>query len=170
MSRVKEFRSHSPGSFLSEFDCLKNLEVEERINVLQWGRHTNAGLYLLATNDKVRLFSNLFVHSALRRSSTGRCLTGKRSERPSPPCRGPEYERFLSLLSSLFFLFSPRTACSHDPTQGQIAIPKLQPYQNVTCATPKRAFSNAHDYHINSISINSDGATREAEHVAYYDS
>ena len=42
-----EFQSHEP-----EFDCLKSLEIEERIHCIRWGKRTATGLFLLAANDK----------------------------------------------------------------------------------------------------------------------
>jgi serine/threonine-protein phosphatase 2A regulatory subunit B len=105
-----EFQSHEP-----EFDCLKSLEIEEKINMIKWHKQHNNGLFLLATNDKtIKLWK---VHD-------------KRIKRPT---RTPLHEGFL--------------------------LPKLTHYQTITTATKKRVFSNAHNYHINSISINSDGET-----------
>lgn len=40
-----------------------------------------------------------------------------------------------------------------------LKIPKLTPLETITTATCKQVFSNAHSYHINSISINSDSET-----------
>jgi serine/threonine-protein phosphatase 2A regulatory subunit B len=41
-----EFQSHEP-----EFDCLKSLEIEEKINMIKWHkRHSHGALFLLATN------------------------------------------------------------------------------------------------------------------------
>ncbi len=41
-----EFQSHGP-----EFDCLKSLEIEERISMLRWFRQpTSGGRFLLSTN------------------------------------------------------------------------------------------------------------------------
>jgi len=42
-----EFQSHS-----ASFDYLKSLEIEERINQIQWLDGTNNALFLLSTNDK----------------------------------------------------------------------------------------------------------------------
>jgi len=106
-----EFQSHEP-----EFDCLKSLEIEEKINMIKWGKRRNNGLFLLATNDKtIKLWK---VHE-------------KKIKRPT------------------------RNAT---PSTG-LQIPRLSHFQTVTAATPKRVFSNAHNYHINSISINSDDET-----------
>jgi len=42
-----EFQSHEP-----EFDYLKSLEIEEKINKIRWVPKTNAAEFLLSTNDK----------------------------------------------------------------------------------------------------------------------
>ncbi|KAG6736569.1 hypothetical protein POTOM_060567 [Populus tomentosa] len=42
-----EFQSHEP-----EFDYLKSLEIEEKINKIRWCQTTNGALFLLSTNDK----------------------------------------------------------------------------------------------------------------------
>lgn len=42
-----EFQSHD-----REFDYLKSLEIEEKINQIRWCRPSNNALYLLSTNDK----------------------------------------------------------------------------------------------------------------------
>ena len=42
-----EFQSHESG-----FDYLKSLEIEERINQIQWCKTTGNALFLLSTNDK----------------------------------------------------------------------------------------------------------------------
>ncbi|PKI70743.1 hypothetical protein CRG98_008976 [Punica granatum] len=42
-----EFQSHEP-----EFDYLKSLEIEEKINKIRWCQTVNGALFLLSTNDK----------------------------------------------------------------------------------------------------------------------
>jgi serine/threonine-protein phosphatase 2A regulatory subunit B len=42
-----EFQSHEP-----EFDYLKSLEIEEKINKIKWCQTANNALFLLSTNDK----------------------------------------------------------------------------------------------------------------------
>ena len=42
-----EFQSHEP-----EFDCLKSLEIEEKINMIKWAKKQNNGLFLLACNGE----------------------------------------------------------------------------------------------------------------------
>ncbi|GKD67537.1 serine/threonine protein phosphatase 2A 55 kDa regulatory subunit B beta isoform-like protein isoform X2, partial [Tanacetum coccineum] len=42
-----EFQSHEP-----EFDYLKSLEIEEKINKIRWCQTANGAIFLLSTNDK----------------------------------------------------------------------------------------------------------------------
>ena len=42
-----EFQSHE-----AEFDYLKSLEIEEKINQIRWCKSSNSALFLLSTNDK----------------------------------------------------------------------------------------------------------------------
>lgn len=43
--------------------------------------------------------------------------------------------------------------------QVSLQVPVLRPMELMVEASPRRIFANAHTYHINSISINSDGET-----------
>jgi serine/threonine-protein phosphatase 2A regulatory subunit B len=50
------------------------------------------------------------------------------------------------------------------PTSGPIKnsdlqIPKIIHHDTIAAAYPRKTFQNAHGYHINSISVNSDGET-----------
>jgi len=40
-----------------------------------------------------------------------------------------------------------------------LRLPRLQQQDHIIAATPRKVYANAHAYHINSISINSDGET-----------
>lgn len=44
---LTEFQSHEP-----EFDYLKSLEIEEKINQVQWVPHHTDSQLILSTNDK----------------------------------------------------------------------------------------------------------------------
>jgi len=109
-----EFQSHEP-----EFDCLKSLEIEEKINMIKWAKKQNNGLFLLACNDKTIKFWK--VHE-------------KKIKRPT---------KIVS--SSPAHSYNAPTILSSDA----ISIPHLIPHQTITTATPKRVYSNAHGYHIN---------------------
>jgi len=104
-----EFQSHE-----SDFDYLKSLEIEERINQIQFLPPTNRSVFVLSTNDKtVKLWK-----------------VGERKL-----CHGGETAR------------------------GGSLFPTRVPKANTIVATPRRTYSNAHNYHINSISMNPDGET-----------
>jgi len=105
-----EFQSHEP-----EFDYLKSLEIEEKINKIKWCKRTNGAHFLLSTNDKtVKLWK----------------LSKKNIQQVSK---------------------------SEEP--GKLTFPKVTTTESTIVATPKKVFANAHAYHINSISVNSDGET-----------
>src|SRR5215475_5884892 len=53
-----EFQSHEP-----EFDYLKSLEIEEKINKIKWCRRQNASHFLLSTNDKTIKLWKVFEKS-----------------------------------------------------------------------------------------------------------
>lgn len=124
-----EFQSHEP-----EFDCLKSLEIEEKINMIKWHkRQAHGALFLLATNDKTIKFWK--VHDKkikqFKTSATGaQTITSAVSNGAGPGGLG-----------------------------AALTVPRAEFVSSQTQASPKRVYANAHGYHINSISINSDGET-----------
>jgi len=117
-----EFQSHEP-----EFDYLKSLEIEEKINKIKWCRRQNAAHFLLSTNDKtIKLWK---VHDkSLKVVAESNLHDG---QRPVPP----------------------------PSSRASLRLPRLLPQDHIIAAVPRKVYSNAHAYHINSISINSDGET-----------
>ncbi|MGH0144599.1 UNVERIFIED_CONTAM: hypothetical protein FKN15_003808 [Acipenser sinensis] len=112
------FQSHEP-----EFDYLKSLEIEEKINKIRWLPQQNATHSLLSTNDKtIKLW--------------------KISERDKK-AEGYNLKEEDGRLRDPFRITSLR-------------VPVLQPMDLMVEASPRRIFANAHTYHINSISVNSD--------------
>ncbi|PAA63493.1 hypothetical protein BOX15_Mlig024425g2, partial [Macrostomum lignano] len=108
------FTSHEP-----EFDYLKSLEIEEKINKIRWLPGHYRANFLLSTNDKtVKLW------------------------------RVSEKDRALE-------------AVEPDPNANAQALrlPRYVPAELIVEAAPRRIFANAHTYHINSISVNSDQET-----------
>ena len=121
-----EFQSHDP-----EFDYLKSLEIEERINKIRWCRARTGPLFLLSTNDKtIKLWK---VHE-----KSGRVVTSRNVD-PSQPAAAQRAP----------FLSGP----------SAVVMPTLQPMQPMVTATLKRTYGNGHAYHINSLSFNADGET-----------
>lgn len=117
---MTEFQSHEP-----EFDYLKSLEIEEKINQIRWCKRNNSAHLLLTTNDKtIKLWK--------------------------------VYEKKLkSICNTNFNGESPVSANS----PISLRIPKVTLGDTVMAHTPRRIYANAHAYHINSISPNSDGET-----------
>ncbi|KAJ6511646.1 WD40-repeat-containing domain protein [Mycena vulgaris] len=71
-----EFQSHEP-----EFDYLRSVEIEEKINRIRWCRRQNAAHFLLSTNDKTIKLWKVFEKS-LRVVSETNHYDG---QRPLPP-------------------------------------------------------------------------------------
>lgn len=128
-----EFQSHEP-----EFDYLKSLEIEEKINKIKWCKRQNASHFLLSTNDKTIKLWKVFEKSLkvvaennLSQDGTTPGVGGVRHIQPPP-------------------IFN---------TPAALRLPRLTHHDTVVAAVPRRTYANAHAYHINSISVNSDGET-----------
>jgi len=131
-----EFQSHEP-----EFDYLKSLEIEEKINKIKWCRRQNASHYLLSTNDKTIKLWKVFEKSlkVVAENNLSNDLT------PANIAGGGGAPRV-----------APHTQFR---TAGDLKLPRLTHHDTVVAAVPRRTYANAHAYHINSISVNSDGET-----------
>eukprot|EP00602_Paraphysomonas_sp_CaronLab_P002810 CAMPEP_0185026988 /NCGR_PEP_ID=MMETSP1103-20130426/11733_1 /TAXON_ID=36769 /ORGANISM="Paraphysomonas bandaiensis, Strain Caron Lab Isolate" /LENGTH=413 /DNA_ID=CAMNT_0027560793 /DNA_START=116 /DNA_END=1357 /DNA_ORIENTATION=- len=106
-----QFQSHE-----QEFDYLKSLEIEEKINHIQWGKPLGDSSFLYTTNDKtIKLWK-----------------VGRHMQR----LPGAKY-------SSI--------------RDGVLSLNRRQETSSAVSAMPKRSYCNAHAYHINSVSCNSDG-------------
>ncbi|KAG7292301.1 Protein phosphatase PP2A regulatory subunit B [Staphylotrichum longicolle] len=131
-----EFQSHEP-----EFDYLKSLEIEEKINKIKWCRRQNASHYLLSTNDKTIKLWKVFEKSlkVVAENNLSHDLT------PANIAGGGG---------------APRAApAAHFRNASDLKLPRLTHHDTVVAAVPRRTYANAHAYHINSISVNSDGET-----------
>jgi len=118
-----EFQSHEP-----EFDYLKSLEIEEKINKIKWLNRSSNGHFLLTTNDKtIKLWK---VHE----KKVKQVISTNIANGVQPPSKTP-------------------------PAIHSLKIPRVQVRESIITATGRRVYANAHAYHINSISVNSDGET-----------
>ncbi|ODQ52285.1 protein phosphatase PP2A regulatory subunit B [Saitoella complicata NRRL Y-17804] len=115
-----EFQSHEP-----EFDYLKSLEIEEKINKIKWCRRSNASHFLLSTNDKTIKLWKVFEKS----------LKVVAENNLSDGMRAPSL------------------------TSSSLKLPRMSHHDTIIAAVPRKTYSNAHAYHINSISVNSDAET-----------
>lgn len=133
------FQSHE-----AEFDYLKSLEIEEKINKIKWLRRKNMAHFLLSTNDKtVKLWKI--------RERNKRAIV----QSSSASTEYSHYQNHTSLMNGNITV--------RDDINGfirTVSIPVVKYMDRIEVeAIPKRVFANAHTYHINSISLNSDQET-----------
>ncbi|RDY01023.1 Serine/threonine protein phosphatase 2A 55 kDa regulatory subunit B beta isoform [Mucuna pruriens] len=152
-----EFQSHEP-----EFDYLKSLEIEEKINKIRWCQTANGALFLLSTNDKtikfwkvqekkVKKISEMNVDPS--KSMGNGCIASSSNSSSSRPylANGGTPDRSYNYLSN-DFSFPPGGVPS-------LRLPMVSSHETSLVARCRRVYAHAHDYHINSISNNSDGET-----------
>ncbi|KAI3942532.1 hypothetical protein MKW98_013184 [Papaver atlanticum] len=133
-----EFQSHEP-----EFDYLKSLEIEEKINKVRWCQTSNGALFLLSTNDKTVKYWKVQEKKIKKVAEVNLDTSGGKSNGGLPGKIGAVSD----------FVFPPGGIPSlHLPVvivgQETNLVPRC-----------RRVFAHAHDYHINSIANNSDGET-----------
>ncbi|KAH9664837.1 serine/threonine protein phosphatase 2A 55 kDa regulatory subunit B beta isoform [Citrus sinensis] len=145
-----EFQSHEP-----EFDYLKSLEIEEKINKIRWCQTANGALFLLSTNDKtikfwkvqekkVKKIADMNVDPS-KAVGNGNVASSSNNVSPKPYLANggsPSKE----------FSFPPGGIPS-------LRLPTVTSNETSLVARCRRVYAHAHDYHINSISNNSDGET-----------
>lgn len=158
-----QFQSHEP-----EFDYLKSMEIEEKINQIRWCREASGSQRLIATNDKtiklwrvcereVKTVTTLDPASLLEpRSTSGIACNPRGAPRYPQSPQSPQSAAMGSRASSPSRPGSPRTLGAE---AYHLRIPRLEMRGRVITATARKVFSNAHTYHINSISLNSDEET-----------
>ncbi|VUZ40989.1 unnamed protein product [Hymenolepis diminuta] len=148
------FTSHE-----SEFDYLKSLEIEEKINAIMWLPICNNSLQLLTTNDKViKLWRmseqspstynfNFRQEQGDNQSGDDECLISGSSSNGDP---SPTSENKSGINSSLKSVAS----------LNSLRIPRYKKRKNLTIEVRSRKiYPNAHTYHINSLSLSSDQET-----------
>eukprot|EP00736_Rhodelphis_marinus_P005185 Rmarinus@m.27574 len=116
-----EFQSHEP-----EFDCLKSLEIEERINKVRWCKRMGTANMLISTNDKtVKLWK-------INEKKVKQYTCGNASRLSGTPTSA---------------ISAPMLKLPSVSASGRVFVE----------TTPRRVYSNAHAYHVNSICPSSDG-------------
>uniref|UniRef100_A0A2P2MMU1 Serine/threonine-protein phosphatase 2A 55 kDa regulatory subunit B n=1 Tax=Rhizophora mucronata TaxID=61149 RepID=A0A2P2MMU1_RHIMU len=149
-----EFQSHEP-----EFDYLKSLEIEEKISKIRWCQTANGALFLLSTNDKTIKFWKVQEKKVKKISDMNVGLGNGSTASSSYSNSSKPY------LANGGCLNKPSSLPSNDFAFPPGGIPSLHLPVVVTSnetslvARCRRVYAHAHDYHINSISINSDGET-----------
>ncbi|GAA0139881.1 protein phosphatase [Lithospermum erythrorhizon] len=152
-----EFQSHEP-----EFDYLKSLEIEEKINKIRWCQMANGANFLLSTNDKtikfwkvqekkIKKILDMNVDTS-QRVGNGGVMSSITSSSSKPYLTNGEHPHhsYNSLANDLSF-----------PLGGipSLRLPVVTSNETSLVARCRRVYAHAHDYHINSISNNSDGET-----------
>ncbi|CAM0881600.1 unnamed protein product [Alopecurus aequalis] len=133
-----EFQSHEP-----EFDYLKSLEIEEKINKIKWCQETNGASFLLSTNDKTIKFWKV-QEKKVKKICEMNMNTSTAAPNGSPA-------------GSTMGGSSTRVPNGGIPS---LRLPVVVTSQETSLAANcRRVYAHAHDYHINSISNNSDGET-----------
>mmetsp|Transcript_7639 Transcript_7639/g.17169 ORF Transcript_7639/g.17169 Transcript_7639/m.17169 type:complete len:517 (-) Transcript_7639:45-1595(-) len=136
---LTEFQSHEP-----EFDYLKSLEIEEKINTLRWcNQGANDANFVLSTNDKtIKLWKVYEKHLE--------CVSGFNVGRGD----GGGFRRMNGGGAS-----SAPDVTAVAQHNGALKFPSIVRGESVFTARNRRVYANAHAYHINSLSVNSDGET-----------
>ncbi|GLT97287.1 hypothetical protein SLE2022_148600 [Rubroshorea leprosula] len=149
-----EFQSHEP-----EFDYLKSLEIEEKINKIRWCQSANGALFLLSTNDKTIKFWKV-QEKKVKKVSEINVDPAKTME------NGPDVGSSASSSSTSSKPYISNGAypindfsCSTGGSASLHLPVVVTSHETSLVARCRRIYAHAHDYHINSISNNSDGET-----------
>ncbi|PPD70670.1 hypothetical protein GOBAR_DD32451 [Gossypium barbadense] len=145
-----EFQSHEP-----EFDYLKSLEIEEKINKIRWCQSSNGALFLLSTNDKT-----IKLWKVQEKKVKKVCNMNVDSTKAMG--NGPIVGSSISTSSKQHIANGGCTSNDFSfPTGGfpSLHLPVVTSHETNLMARCRRIYTHAHDYHINSISNNSDGET-----------
>ena len=144
---LTEFQSHDP-----EFDYLKSLEIEEKINQVRWLRRWDSPSChtLLTTNDKTiklwkvynRKVVSLVDFNLSGSSELNRAVSVQNSEEPMKMRTSP--------------VTSPLSNRGRMAFEHQIRIPTVRSTSYELASKCRRVYSSAHAYHINSISLCAD--------------
>ncbi|KAL8118717.1 hypothetical protein AgCh_016284 [Apium graveolens] len=153
-----EFQSHEP-----EFDYLKSLEIEEKINKIRWCQTANGALFLLSTNDKTIKFWKVQEKKVKKISEMNTDLgksNGNGSIASSSVSTSPSSYRANGGCSDASLSFSSNELSFPPGGISSLRLPVVVTSNETSLmARCRRVYAHAHDYHINSISNNSDGET-----------
>ncbi|GAA0160224.1 protein phosphatase [Lithospermum erythrorhizon] len=142
-----EFQSHEP-----EFDYLKSLEIEEKINKIRWCQTSNGALFLLSTNDKTVKFWKV-QEKKLKKISEMNIDASKAVGNGSVASTSIYCNPNPSLANGVSEKSFPSGGIS------SLCLPVVTSIETSLVARCRKTYAHAHDYHINSISNNSDGET-----------
>ncbi|KAK1436051.1 hypothetical protein QVD17_01826 [Tagetes erecta] len=149
-----EFQSHEP-----EFDYLKSLEIEEKINQIRWCHTANGAMFLLSTNNKTikcwkvqekKIKKICHMNIDPHKLTSNGFLTAPKSNvaaiSKSDISNGGTIDKHSCCTNNAISLPS-------------LHLPVVISHETNPVAKCRRTFAHAHDFNINSISNNSDGET-----------
>ncbi len=155
-----EFQSHD-----AEFDYLKSLEIEEKINKIKWCKRSNQAHFLLSTNDKTIKLWKIYektIKLVSENNLTDNFFNNHGNNAFAQQQHNGLNNYNLSLLNNnLLSGLSNASAVNNASLMSlnNLHLPRMTLHDTIIAAAPRRIFANAHTYHINSISINSDAET-----------
>lgn len=121
------FQSHEP-----EFDYLKSLEIEEKINKIRWLRRANPAHFLLSTNGMCLRDIMLLTFTYTTDKTVKLWKVTERDKRPDG------------------FNLKDENGITREPQSiTTLRVPVFKPMELMVEASPRRVFANAHTYHIN---------------------
>ncbi|XP_073141243.1 serine/threonine protein phosphatase 2A 55 kDa regulatory subunit B beta isoform-like [Henckelia pumila] len=146
-----ELQSHEP-----EFDYLKSIEIEEKINEIRWCATPNGPLYILSTNDKTIKLWKVKEHKVkqVKKMDISQPVSSENSLLAERSFINGQSE-YIANGHSLEW--KENTVNGVSSFNGGHA--KLACLVDSTRATCRKVYAHAHDFNTNSISINSDGET-----------
>lgn len=160
--KMTEFQSHE-----REFDYLKSMEIEERVNQVKWFQSESSSLNLLSTNDKqIKLWSiknskaknitnfNFRPNMNVRPPTTSEALGLSMNKKKMLDRKGNGLSVNMIVNSQIQSGGSLKKT-----TYESLRVPCISNVEYVTNAVCRRSYANGHLYHIHSIDINTDGET-----------
>jgi serine/threonine-protein phosphatase 2A regulatory subunit B len=117
---------------------LKSLEIEEKINKIRWCKRQNAAHFLLSTNGELMYWDMLMLKDKTIKL-------------------WKVFEKSIKVVSETNVQDGVPPGVKINPQN--LKMPKLIHHDSMIAAVPRKIYQNAHAYHINSISVNSDGET-----------
>lgn len=164
---LTEFQSHEP-----EFDYLKSQEIEEKINKVRWCRTSAGSRMLLSTNDKTIKLWKVFEKRIMSLTEfnvngtasaawyvwEGGCAWSLNTQHGCAL-----QKKLLSFVDNFINIISLRANGYPNGTANGVShklkVPKVASVTRQLASKCRRTYQNAHTYHINSISVNSDQET-----------
>ncbi|KAG8378845.1 hypothetical protein BUALT_Bualt07G0027100 [Buddleja alternifolia] len=133
-----EFQSHEP-----EFDYLRSVEIEEKINKVRWCASSNGSLFTLSANDKtIKLWKVQYSYSII--------------------CSNTIEEGFINGQNPNFangHSLEWTENMENDVLSNNGGHNKIACLSDAALARCRRVYAHAHTFSINSISVNSDWET-----------